>query len=179
MSQLERFDKFCFEYRNVLAAAPLLVALVLERGMWGRPAAAWAIGGVLAVAGVKLRALCVCYNKYAQREKKSLATGGPYGVVRNPLYVGNALVIFGATVASQHLWMLPIMALWCAGVYSRVAAHEERRLVARYRDDYLAYRDAVPAWFPRPPEGFFPSLVRQSASLVLLVPFLLKLLLGR
>lgn len=178
MARLERFDEFCFDYRNVLAAAPLLVALVLERGMWDRPLAAWLLGGALAVAGVALRALCVCYNKYAQREKKSLATGGPYGVVRNPLYVGNALVIFGATVASQHLWLLPLVALWCAAVYSRVAAHEERRLIDRYGDEYRAYRDAVPGWLPRPPEGFASALVRQSASLALLVPFLLKLLIG-
>jgi len=176
---IERFDAFCFDYRNVLAAVPLVAALLVEGGAWPHPAAAWALGVALAVAGVAVRALCVLHNRYAQREKKELATEGPYGVVRNPLYVGNLLVIFGAAVASQRLWLLPILALWCAGVYSRVAAHEGRRLIERYGDAYLAYRDAVPAWIPRPPEGFFPALLRQSVALVLLLPFLLKFLLGR
>ena len=176
---MERFDAFCFHYRNVLAAAPLLVALVAERGRLEAPLLCWSIGGLLALAGVGLRALCVCYNNYAQRERKQLATGGPYGVVRNPLYVGNALVILGATVASGHLWLLPLMVLWCALVYWRVAAHEERRLLARYGDAFLEYRHAVPAWIPSPPEGFRRALARQSAGLLLLAPFLLKALLGR
>lgn len=167
--------------RNVLACVPVVLAwLAMARPL---SAAALATGAALVAAGSALRAWATLYNRYAQGcERKSLATGGPYSWLRNPLYVANALVLLGGFVASGLWAWLPATGLWVALVYTLTIRHEERRLLEKYGDAYAAYCTSVGRWLPKRrgewPQvswlRFLPALAVQSRSLLILAPFLLR-----
>jgi protein-S-isoprenylcysteine O-methyltransferase Ste14 len=77
-----------------------------------------------------------------------LLTDGIYGVVRHPQYTGIFLAIFGQLV---HWPTIPTLALAPAIVFAYVhlARHEEARLIERFGDAYLSYRQQVPMFLPR------------------------------
>lgn len=78
-----------------------------------------------------------------------LVVGGVYRYVRNPMYLAVA-----ATIVGQALMLAqPILFLYAAGFAVVVAAfvhlYEEPTLLSRFGEDYEAYRQAVPRWWPR------------------------------
>jgi protein-S-isoprenylcysteine O-methyltransferase Ste14 len=178
--------KLAFNNRTLLAALPLVYGLVSSRWAWQNRPAVWALASVLCALGAVTRAWSRCHNMYGGGAKKSLATTGPYALVRNPLYVGNVLIFAGAAVASGLMWFVPVVVVWALGVYSLVVRHEDERLVSKYGEEFIRYRARVPAWVPRfPARGvlenrvpigpLFMSLGAQLAySCLILLPFIMK-----
>lgn len=142
------FGRAFFRYRNHLASLPLVFALVSTTGEWETDLVIWPVATSLSLAGVALRAWSSLHCNYAQGKKMVLACTGPYAYVRNPLYIGNVLIIAGATVASELVWLLPASVAWSVAVYSATAGYEARDLSRKYGDQYSRYRSAVPAWLP-------------------------------
>jgi protein-S-isoprenylcysteine O-methyltransferase Ste14 len=176
---VERLDAAVFDHRNVLAALPVVIAWFAAPA---RPSGlVLAAAAVLVGAGAALRAWSTLYNRYAQGERKALATGGPYSWSRNPLYWANGLVLLGGFVASGLFAWLPAAAAWFAFVYERTVRHEERRLGDKYGAAYAAYAARVPRWLPaRPGElphvawrRFLAAFAVQARALLILAPFLL------
>jgi protein-S-isoprenylcysteine O-methyltransferase Ste14 len=175
-----RFEAAVFGQRNVLAAVPVVLAwLGMSPPVRGSNLF---LATLLVAAGAALRAWSTLYNRYAQGERKSLATGGPYSWMRNPLYVANSLVLIGGFVASGLWAWLPVALVWFGLVYTFTIRHEERRLHEKYAGDYAAYCARVGRWLPRrigewprvPPGAFATALAVQSRSLLILAPFLLR-----
>ena len=167
----------CFRFRNLMAGAPLVVALFSVRWEWEADGIVWSLAILLCGAGIALRAWAVRHNHYAQGRGKQLASRGPYAYVRNPLYLGNLAILAGATVASELVWLLPLSVAWAFLVYHGAVKHEERRLEEKYGEAYRRYRAAVPAWLPALGASEHPmlaTLLRQSRAALLLVPFALK-----
>jgi protein-S-isoprenylcysteine O-methyltransferase Ste14 len=175
-----RVEAAVYDQRNVLAFVPVAWAWLVSSGPLS--GAALGIGAALVGAGSALRAWATLYNRYAQGERKSLATGGPYSWLRNPLYVANSLVLLGGFAASGLWAWLPAAVLWFALAYTLTVRHEERRLREKYGADYAAYCARVPRWLPRSigelPQvawrAFLPALAVQSRSLLILAPFLVR-----
>lgn len=69
--------------------------------------------------------------------------------VRNPMYVGLLVVLVGETL----LFGQPALLLWAAAAWAATAAfvrwYEEPTLARQFGAEYVAYRRAVPAWWPR------------------------------
>ncbi len=175
-----RLESAVYARRNVLAALPVMGAwLAMPRRL---APAAFALGAALVLAGSALRAWGTLYNRYAQGERKTLATGGPYSWLRNPLYLANTLVMLGGVAASGFLAALPVALLWCAGAYGLTIRHEERRLREKYGAAYSHYCARVGRWLPKargdaPQIPWRPCLAAcsvQARSLLILVPFLLR-----
>ena len=84
----------------------------------------------------------------ASREGR-LATEGLYGIVRHPQYTGIFLGLFGEgivhwpTVFSVALFPIIVVA------YVLLAGREEKKMVGRFGDEYRAYQQRVPMFFPR------------------------------
>ncbi|OPZ27388.1 MAG: hypothetical protein BWZ02_01653 [Lentisphaerae bacterium ADurb.BinA184] len=173
---MNRVCEAVFRFRNQLAALPLLYALVSTRGEYENDWVIWVLASLACAAGVLIRAWAVRHNKYAQGDRKTLATTGPYALVRNPLYIGNMLILGGATIASELTWLLPLEAAWAYLVYTLTVAHEERRLNEKYGEAYRQYCERVPRWVPQLHlgHGTAATILRQSAGFLLLLPFLLK-----
>lgn len=82
-------------------------------------------------------------------EPERLVTGGPYGVVRNPMYLGHLVFLSGLVALSRSPLALAGLALQWRRLAERVRL-DERRLADRFGHDYVEYVEHVPRWLPRP-----------------------------
>jgi protein-S-isoprenylcysteine O-methyltransferase Ste14 len=173
-----------FRHRTRLAALPLVYAFFSTRWEYEENWVIWPTALALCLAGASLRAWARWHNAYAQGRKKALARTGPDALVRNPLYIGNLLVLASAGVASELEWFLPVVGGWGFLVYVAACKHEETRMLVKYGATYEEYRTRVPGWWPRAwpsardrikASGFGMVFAVQAlyASLAL-VPFLIK-----
>ena len=108
-----------------------------------RPAAvAWSLALVL--PGLWLRAYASGYVK----KNRELTMTGPYGHVRNPLYLGSMLIAAGFAGALLSWPMALVLAAGFTVIYVPVIASEERFLRATFSefDDYCG---RVPRLIPR------------------------------
>ncbi len=78
---------------------------------------------------------------------------GPYRWVRNPIYIGALLVLFG----EAWLFLSPPLLLYAvvaaAGFHLLVLVYEEPTLQERFGAEYELYRSKVWRWIPHPPES--------------------------
>jgi len=81
----------------------------------------------------------------------NLITDGPFGYVRNPLYVGNILMYVGCGIMSNAL--VPYLALaalvWFVIQYQLIVSREEEHLTTAFGDEYTTYCNNVPRFIPR------------------------------
>lgn len=77
-----------------------------------------------------------------------LLTDGVYGVVRHPQYTDIFLAVFGELVHWPTLATLALAPL-IVFAYVHLARREEKRMVERFGEAYVAYRQRVPMFFPR------------------------------
>lgn len=105
--------------------------------------AAW--GLVLVTAGLAVRS----WAAGTLRKWASLTTDGAYAVVRHPLYVGSFLMMIGFCAIiddGENIWFVagPLLAIYVLAVLK-----EERRLAARFGNDWADYARRVPRFIPR------------------------------
>jgi protein-S-isoprenylcysteine O-methyltransferase Ste14 len=83
----------------------------------------------------------------AQKER-TLATSGPYRVIRHPQYAGFILVMFGFLLQWPTiitLVMFPILVV----MYTRLVLSEEAEVRAQFPSGYAIYAGSVPRFFPK------------------------------
>ena len=83
------------------------------------------------------------------RSEPHVVRKGVFAVVRHPMYLSEILLYLGLlllnlSLAAGAVWLAAIGFLHCV---SRV---EEKLLLARFRDEYVAYMRDVGMWIPRP-----------------------------
>ena len=78
-----------------------------------------------------------------------LVVGGLYRYVRNPMYLAVGSMIVGQALLLGRATLLIYAALFAAVVVAFVRGYEEPVLTERYGEEYVAYCDAVPGWWPR------------------------------
>jgi protein-S-isoprenylcysteine O-methyltransferase Ste14 len=80
-----------------------------------------------------------------------LITSGPFGYVRNPLYLGNMLLYAGVGVMSMALfpWLLIAALVWFYVQYVLIVSKEEEYLAVRFGSEYGEYRRHVRRFLPR------------------------------
>ena len=83
---------------------------------------------------------------YRLKMKMVLTTTGPYAYLRNPLYLGNTLILLGYVMMAELFWFVPIMLAYCMTVYRLVVSYEEAHLRKRFGAAYEGYMDKVPRW---------------------------------
>lgn len=67
-----------------------------------------------------------------------LVTRGPYGVSRNPMYLGWGLLQLGIGLISRSGWVVATMPLVGAAIHREVLG-EERLLSTKFGDEYQEY----------------------------------------
>jgi protein-S-isoprenylcysteine O-methyltransferase Ste14 len=104
------------------------------------------VGAALIILGWK-----AVHSSYwsAEEENKRLVTEGVYAYSRHPQYLGFILMTLGLLV---HWATIPLLVMWPLLVfqYYRLAQREEAEMVEEFGDEYVAYRDRVPMFLPRP-----------------------------
>jgi protein-S-isoprenylcysteine O-methyltransferase Ste14 len=132
---------------------PFALALLLVRV--GEAPFSWTLvlaGAVLTGAGEAIRLWAVRHIGTISRTRTDrlgpLVTSGPFGLVRNPLYIGNILIWVGFAVTARLLWMAPLVLALLALEYHAIVTWEEQLLQERRGHEYRDYCADVPRWFP-------------------------------
>ena len=120
------------------------------------------------------------------RKNQAVISSGPYAHVRNPLYLGTLLNLFGFCLASGQkvvvYGLLPagilVFALYYVPKKERV---ESARMLKRFGEEFQVYHDAVPGYLPQvrawpaaKPDRFSWALVVENSE----VPTLMLILGG-
>ena len=74
-------------------------------------------------------------------------TDGPFRIWRNPLYMGETLMLLGLAQATGNVWMAIAAPLFALGVLLLSILPEERHLEARFGKEYLDYKARTRRWF--------------------------------
>lgn len=112
------------------------------------------IGLLVAGLGETFRFWGVGHASYETRVTESvgaprLVTSGPFGYVRNPLYIGNMLLYTGFGVMSAVPWLVVITLAWFLFQYYMIVSREEEFLATKFGQEYRQYRQSVPRFIPR------------------------------
>jgi len=107
-----------------------------------------AVGVSFAVWGLQVLGKNWAPSMTGLRNDTELVTTGPYGIVRNPIYLGALLFLPSlALVADNWLMFLPAIAL-CIMLHTYVD-QEEATLIAHFGDAYLDYMRRTPKLVPK------------------------------
>lgn len=122
------------------------------------PAVSVAGWGILAIGlALDLWAMVVMTRRRANilphRAATVLVTDGPFAWSRNPIYLGNTMVLTGCGVAFGNAWFLPAAAVAAAMVTLLAIRREEGHLAARFGADWSAYAARTSRWFGRRASG--------------------------
>jgi protein-S-isoprenylcysteine O-methyltransferase Ste14 len=131
-----------FVRRRTLFSLLFPVALVVL----AKPILWWFLAGVAALVLGQMTRL---WAAGAVRKDEELTTAGPYGYVRNPLYVGSLLMAIGYCLMSGRWWSFVALAVLFAAFYLTTVLDEERRLSSMFGQDFEQYRNSVPRFRPR------------------------------
>ena len=161
--RLARDGDWLFRWRSYLPLllAPLLIWTVFGRAGLGEvecgPATPGLIivGAGIAAFGEALRLLVSAFapegtsGRNTRRLKAfSLVTTGANSLCRNPLYLGNFLIVFGALTLLGEPLLLAVYGLAFWLYYERIIAREEAFLLERFEGAYRAYAAATNAFIP-------------------------------
>ena len=86
---------------------------------------------------------------FLERKDQVLVTNGPYRYVRNPMYIGVALVILGQACFFRSVHVLGYAVLMLITAHLFVVFYEEPTLERQFGKSYEEYRRTVPRWLPR------------------------------
>jgi protein-S-isoprenylcysteine O-methyltransferase Ste14 len=76
----------------------------------------------------------------------ALVTGGIFGRLRNPMYVGATLLLAGLSILLASDWMLVMTIIFVPVIHFGVVKREERYLEAKFGDAYRQYKARVPRY---------------------------------
>ncbi|GAL58244.1 hypothetical protein EV102420_10_00260 [Pseudescherichia vulneris NBRC 102420] len=146
---------FLFRTRNALFPLLYLTLFVSQQQVSQNAVAMLLAGAAVALLGQGIRVLTVGLDYIVRggRQRKvyadSLVQTGLFAHCRNPLYLGNLLMIIGFGIAANNPWYLAIaMPLFFLG-YACIIAAEECYLLERFGDDYRHYCARTPRLLPR------------------------------
>ena len=142
----------------ILLAAALIGALLLG---WLVPVPwpgvddvqARVIGYGFGVAGAALIAWALTVfgrfkaNVWPTRAATIVLTSGPFRIWRNPLYMGEILLLLGAAQVLCNVWFVLAAAVFAVAVLKLAIVPEEAHLEAKFGDDYLRYKARSRRWF--------------------------------
>ena len=115
--------------------------------------AARIIGYGLGAAGVALMAwgFLTLYRANTtvlpHRRVERLVTHGAFRFRRNPIYMGEVLLLLGLAQTTGNIWMAIMAPLFALGVFALAILPEERHLEARFGKEYLDYKARTRRWF--------------------------------
>lgn len=155
-----KLGRFLFHHRGVVFTAIVVGALLISgpRYLLDRAGLdAWmdAAGVFVALLGLAVRAVTIGYEyivrggRHRQVYADHLVQGGVYAHTRNPMYLGNGLIILGAALILNapefYFVVLPLTLLF----YASIIAAEEAYLREKFGGEFDAYCARVNRILPR------------------------------
>jgi len=185
--QVEKLGRWLFRRRGDLQIPFVLVALALLRPQYPF-GSHWLdeltdiIGYLLMLGGLGIRFWVIGYRKSGTSGRRGgeiksaeILTDGLYAYVRNPLYLGNLVIILGVMIIFLNPWLILVFFIILLHYYLIIRA-EEDYLTEQFGSVYLAYKRSTPRLIPAiwktkesPPARRFDwnQVVRKEKDLVL------------
>jgi len=107
-----------------------------------------ALGFGLILLGQIIRVSARGYKAEHSQDSQLLIQGGPYQVVRNPMYLGIFLIGLGVVLAIFKWWAVAIFIMFFIIRYILLIRKEEKKLRAMFPREYPEYCRKVPRIFP-------------------------------
>ena len=144
--------QFFFKNRSY-TPIPLAFAIIFFADPSG---SATIVGFLLVLVGETIRLNGVHHAGGATRTRKvgapALCTSGPFGYVRNPLYLGNIIIYAGVVFMAGGPFMWELLGVTVAFFflqYGLIISLEEEILTRKFGDEYRLYLTTVPRFIPR------------------------------
>ena len=138
---------------GVIAPPPLLAAAAIVLGLaldWLAPA--YLLSALLMAAGFGLVIPANLVFRRAGTHPEpwkpslTLATGGVFAWMRNPMYVGGTLILLGLALALASDWTVVMTVVFALVIHFGVVLREERYLAAKFGEPYRRYLEQVPRY---------------------------------
>ncbi len=149
-----KLGNFLYHYRNLLFPIIYALLFVPSPQIFESPFVAFIVGLIIALAGQTVRGATIGLeyiirggkNRKVYAEK--LVTGGIFSHCRNPLYVGNVLIIFGLGFIANSLLFVGIICPLFVFFWQAIIRAEENFLYNKFGAEYLEYMETVNRWIP-------------------------------
>ncbi|MEJ0104961.1 MAG: isoprenylcysteine carboxylmethyltransferase family protein [Bacteroidota bacterium] len=149
-----KLGNFLFRNRNGLFPIFYLMLFVPSKEVFTNPVTAMIIGFSIALLGqlVRIVTIGLVYIMRGGRNRRvyaeELVTTGIFSHVRNPLYVGNILILAGLGVASNSLLFIALFTPVFLFFYQAIVMAEENFLRNKFNGQYIRYCRKVNRWIP-------------------------------
>ncbi|MBK8443118.1 MAG: isoprenylcysteine carboxylmethyltransferase family protein [Sphingobacteriales bacterium] len=113
------------------------------------------LGWLLAVLGQALRLLSIGtesptrYGKDTKIFASKLITEGTYKIVRNPMYLGNLMILTGLIFIANSLQFFVFFLPLAIGVYAFIIFSEEKYLNEKFSEQYSHYKASTSRFVPK------------------------------
>ena len=138
----------------------LLLALIMTWWIAALQPAAWAVGGAvtdfiggLLVGGGIVLILLAAYEMWRRKttivphmEAANLVTTGIFARSRNPIYLGDALILAGLALRWEAPVALLLVPLFVATITQRFIIAEENGLRTKFRAEFARYCEKTRRW---------------------------------
>lgn len=161
---MERQGNWLFKWRSylpVLCLPVLAVALrhsgYLERSFGKQIEEAWRFLSLgVSLLGFGIRCLTAGFvprgtsgRNTRSQVAETLNTTGMYSIVRNPLYVGNFIIVLGVALSIQVWWLVVLVCFGFWAYYERIVFAEEEFLRNKFGPAFMEWARLTPAFFPK------------------------------
>ncbi len=162
--EMEKQGAFLFKWRSYLPilAIPLLLIVFRDsaytKRLFGDPwDNFWELFSLtVSFLGLAVRALVAGYvprgtsGRNTQTQvAETLNTKGMYSIVRNPLYLGNYLMILGIMLFTQVWWFVFLGTILFWAYYERIIFTEEEFLRQKFGKTFVEWAEKTPLAWPR------------------------------
>ncbi len=150
-----KIGNFFFHYRNFMFPVFYLALFLPSPPIFENYVLAIIIGGLIALSGQAIRwtTIGLVYiirgGKGRQVYAEKLVTDGIFAHCRNPMYVGNVLMLIGTGVLANSLYFLLIGGPFFIFVYQAIIMAEENFLHNKFGAEFEAYKATTGRWIPK------------------------------
>lgn len=138
----------------ILAAIALALNWMLPTNQWLTPVSSdiQRIGTVVALCAVMwdVWAMLTMWraktNILPHRAADKIVAHGPFSYSRNPIYLGNTIMLAGLAFALGNLWFLLAAVDFAVLVHYLAIKREENHMALRFGEAWEQYKERVPRW---------------------------------
>ncbi len=151
---LVKLGNIFFHYRNYFF--PILYAALFIPSPPLFPVLEWGLisGAILIVSGMLVRCITVGLvyiirgGVNRQIHAQNLVTGGIYQVCRNPMYLGNILLIVGFGLFANSMIYMAVFVPLLLFIYLGIIKAEEAFLKGKFGDEFVAFMNSTNSILP-------------------------------
>ncbi|MDD5560911.1 MAG: isoprenylcysteine carboxylmethyltransferase family protein [Candidatus Omnitrophica bacterium] len=161
---MEKQGKWLFRWRSYLPllGIPVFIVAIKQSGLlekkfgdsvsdiWGTCAI------IISFLGLVVRGITVGYaprgtsgRNTKTQVAETLNTTGMYSISRNPLYLGNFIIVLGITLFIQVWWLALLVWFGFWLYYERIIFTEEEFLRDKFKDQFIRWAEKTPIVIPR------------------------------